>query len=62
MGGLLQCGGVMTLAISLDVLQAQIITSRTHALLTLAGLVTTLVAGPLLAGSGLSRRAAVATT
>jgi Kef-type K+ transport system membrane component KefB len=62
MGGLLQCGGVMTLAISLDVLQAGIITSRTHALLTLAGLVTTLVAGPLLAASGLSRRAAVATT
>ncbi|MEY2515615.1 MAG: hypothetical protein QOJ89_2973 [bacterium] len=62
MGGLLQCGGVMTLAISLDVLQAGIITPRTHALLTLAGLVTTLVAGPLLAASGLARRAAVATT
>ena len=59
-GGLLQCGGVMTIAVSLDVLQAGIITTRTHALLTLAGLVTTPVAGPLLASSGLSRRAAQA--
>ncbi len=59
-GGLLQCGGVMTIAVSLDVLQAGIITTRTHALLTLAGLVTTLVAGPLLASSGLSRRPAPA--
>ena len=62
MGALLQCGGVMTLAISLDVLEAGLITSRTHALLTLVGLFTTVVAGPLLAASGLSRRAAVATT
>jgi Kef-type K+ transport system membrane component KefB len=54
MGALLQCGGVMTIAISLDVLQAGIITTRTHALLTLVGLVTTVVAGPLLARSGLS--------
>jgi len=52
LGALLQCGGVMTIAISLDVLQAQIITTRTHALLTLVGLVTTLLAGPLLARSG----------
>jgi Kef-type K+ transport system membrane component KefB len=59
-GGLLQCGGVMTIAVSLDVLQAGIITTRTHALLTLAGLVTTLVAGPLLAASGLPRRLAAA--
>ncbi len=58
MGAMLQCGGVITIAISLDVLQAGIITTRTHALLTLAGLVTTLVAGPLLAASGLSRRVA----
>jgi Kef-type K+ transport system membrane component KefB len=54
MGALLQCGGVMTIAISLDVLQAGIITTRTHALLTLIGLVTTVVAGPLLARSGVS--------
>lgn len=53
MGALLQCGGVMTIAISLDVLQAGIITTRTHALMTLAGIVTTLLAGPLLASSGL---------
>ncbi len=49
---LLQCGGVMTIAISLDVLHAGIVTTRTHALLTLAGVVTTLLAGPLLARSG----------
>jgi Kef-type K+ transport system membrane component KefB len=55
--GLLQCGGIMTVAISLDVLHAGIITTRTHALLTLAGLVTTLVAGPLLAASGLAQGA-----
>ena len=44
MGALMQCGGVMTIAISLDVLHAGITTPRTHALLTLAGLVTTLLA------------------
>ena len=58
MGALLQCGGVMTIAISLDVLQAGIVTTRTHALLTLVGLVTTVVAGPLLARSGLRRATA----
>ena len=52
MGALLQCGGVMTIAISLDLLQAGIFTTRTHALMTLVGLVTTLIAGPLLARSG----------
>jgi Kef-type K+ transport system membrane component KefB len=55
-GALLQCGGVMTIAISLDVLQAGIITTRAHAMLTLAGLVTTALAGPLLARSGLGGR------
>jgi Kef-type K+ transport system membrane component KefB len=53
MGALLQCGGVVTIAISLDVLRAQIITTRTHAMLTLVGLVTTIAAGPLLTASGL---------
>jgi Kef-type K+ transport system membrane component KefB len=53
MGALMQCGGVMTIAISLDVLRAGIITTRTHALLTLVGLVTTVLAGPLLTRSGL---------
>jgi Kef-type K+ transport system membrane component KefB len=53
MSSLLQCGGVMTIAISLDLLQAGIVTTRTHALLTLSGLLTTLVAGPLLSASGL---------
>jgi Kef-type K+ transport system membrane component KefB len=51
MGALLQCGGVMTIAISLDVLHEGIITTRTHAMLTLVGLVTTMLAGPLLAAS-----------
>ncbi len=47
-GALLQCGGVMTLAISLAVLDAGVIDGRMHATLTLVGLVTTLAAGPLL--------------
>ena len=47
-GALMQCGGVMTIAISLDLLEAHVIGARTHATLTLIGLVTTLVAGPLL--------------
>ena len=51
-GALVQCGGVMTIAISLDLLHAGIVTTRTHALMTLVGLVTTLIAGPLLARSG----------
>ena len=51
LGALLQCGGVMTIAVSLDALGASIITTRTHALLTLVGIVTTLLAGPLLAGA-----------
>jgi len=41
----------MTIAVSLDVLQAGIITTGTHAMLTLIGLVMTLLAGPLLARS-----------
>jgi Kef-type K+ transport system membrane component KefB len=48
-GALLQCGGIMTIAISLDVLQAGVIGLRLHATLTLVGLISTLVAGPLLA-------------
>ena len=48
-GALLQCGGIMTIAISLDVLQAGVIGLRLHATLTLVGLVSTVVAGPLLA-------------
>ncbi|MDQ3722803.1 MAG: cation:proton antiporter, partial [Actinomycetota bacterium] len=47
-GALLQCGGIMTIAISLDVLDARVIDARMHATLTLVGLVSTLVAGPLL--------------
>lgn len=47
-GALMQCGGVMTIAISLDLLEAHVIGARMHATLTLIGLVTTLVAGPLL--------------
>ncbi len=48
-GALLQCGGIMTIAISLDVLQAGVIGLRLHATLTLVGLISTLAAGPLLA-------------
>jgi Kef-type K+ transport system membrane component KefB len=44
----LQCGGVMTIAISLAVLDAGLITTRMHATLTLAGLGTTVLTGPLL--------------
>ncbi len=51
---LLQCGGIMTIAISLDVLDAEIISTRLHALLTLIGLVTTVIAGPLLARARLN--------
>jgi Kef-type K+ transport system membrane component KefB len=47
-GALMQCGGVMTIAISLDLLEAHVIGARMHATLTLIGLVTTVVAGPLL--------------
>jgi len=47
-GALLQCGGVMTLAISLAVFDAGVIDGRLHATLTLIGLVTTIAAGPLL--------------
>lgn len=47
-GALLQCGGIMTIAISLDVLDAGIIDARMHATLTLVGLVSTIAAGPLL--------------
>jgi Kef-type K+ transport system membrane component KefB len=53
MGAVGQCGGVMTVAVSLDLLRAGIVTTRTHALMMLVGLVTTLLAGPLLARSGL---------
>ncbi|MEA2128887.1 MAG: hypothetical protein QOJ85_1778 [Solirubrobacteraceae bacterium] len=45
---LLQCGGTMTVAISLAVLDGGLITPRTHAALMLCGLVTTVLAGPLL--------------
>lgn len=47
-GALMQCGGVMTIAISLDLLEAYVIDARMHATLTLIGLVTTIAAGPLL--------------
>lgn len=55
-GALLQCGGIMTIAVSLDVLDAEIISQRLHATLTLAGLVTTVIAGPLLARSSSAGR------
>ena len=55
-GALLQCGGIMTIAISLDVLDAGVIDARMHATLTLIGLVSTLAAGPLLPRSWNRRR------
>lgn len=45
---LMQCGGIMTIAISLDVLDAGVIDGRMHATLTLVGLVSTVAAGLLL--------------
>ena len=59
-GALLQCGGIMTIAISLDVLQAGVIGLRLHATLTLVGLISTLVAGPLLARARLPEAVAPA--
>ncbi|MEY2515473.1 MAG: hypothetical protein QOJ89_2831 [bacterium] len=47
-GALMQCGGVMTIAISLESLHAELIDPRMHATLTVIGLATTIVAGPLL--------------
>ena len=47
-GALLQCGGVLTIAISLDVLDARVIDARLHATLTLVGIVSMIAAGPLL--------------
>jgi Kef-type K+ transport system membrane component KefB len=47
-GALMQCGGVMTIAISLNVLDARVIDARMHATLTLVGVLTTVAAGPLL--------------
>jgi Kef-type K+ transport system membrane component KefB len=48
----LQCGGVMTIAVSLAVLDENLITTRMHAALTLSGLLTTVVVGPLLGRPG----------
>ena len=48
-GGLMQCGGVMTIAVSLDVFDAHLIDARMHATLTVVGLATTLATGPLMA-------------
>lgn len=45
---LMQCGGIMTIAISLDVLDAGLIGPRLHATLALVGLLTTVAAGLLL--------------
>ncbi len=47
-GALMQCGGVMTIAISLEILHADLIDPRMHAILTVIGLATTVAAGPLL--------------
>ena len=57
-GALMQCGGVMTIAISLEVLQAHLIDVRMHATLTLIGLATTIAAGPLLPPAWRRRRPA----
>lgn len=52
----LQCGGIMTIAISLDALKGGLISTRMHAALTLLGLVTTVIAGPLLRRAWPARR------
>jgi Kef-type K+ transport system membrane component KefB len=57
-GALMQCGGVMTIAISLEVLHAHLIESRMHAALTVIGLATTVAAGPLLPRAWRLRRPA----
>ena len=57
-GALMQCGGIMTIAISLDVLDARVVDARMHATLTLVGLVSTMRAGPLLPRAWNRRRAA----
>ena len=56
LGALMQCGGVMTIAISLDLLEADVINARMHATLTLIGLVTSIVVGPLLPRAEARRR------
>ncbi len=58
-GALTQCGGVMTIAISLQIAHAHVIDARMHATLTIIGVATTLAAGPLLprAWRGAARRA-----
>ena len=55
-GALMQCGGVMTIAISLDLLEAHVIDARMHATFTLIGLVTSIAAGPLLPRTQSRRR------
>ncbi len=55
-GALMQCGGVMTIAISLDSLHAHVIDTRMHVTLTLIGIATTIAAGPLLPQAWRRRR------
>ncbi len=55
-GALMQCGGVMTIAISLETLHAHLINARMHATLTVIGLATTIAAGPLLPRAWRRRR------
>jgi Kef-type K+ transport system membrane component KefB len=55
-GALMQCGGVMTIAISLEILHAHLIATRMHATLTVIGLATTIAAGPLLPHTWRRRR------
>lgn len=55
-GALMQCGGVMTIAISLEILHAHLIDTRMHAALTVIGLATTIAAGPLLPRAWRRRR------
>jgi Kef-type K+ transport system membrane component KefB len=47
-GALLQCGGIVTIAISLDLHEAAVIGPRMQAAFALIGLLTTVAAGPLL--------------
>ncbi len=57
---LMQCGGVMTIAISLETLHANVIDTRMHATLTVVGLATTIAVCALLPRAGRADRRAAA--
>jgi len=60
LGGLLQCGGVVTMVIALGALGEGLITTELHALLTVVALVSTAITGPLLGAARPAQHAAPA--